>query len=616
MRTKRIESDKPNQLPSPWQTFAILMAAVFIAEAFVMYLIHPFEDRLGHLFLVTLDASLLLILIAPLLWLFLVRPLRSKIILEQARAATVVSNAVDGIITIDGRGLIESFNPAAEKIFGFSADEVLGNPLTLLIPGRHRDAHLKGLERVQLTGKSNTVGKTLELHGLRNDGSEFPMELSISAWKAGKEMFFTGIVRDITERKRAEEKIHRDRAQLSILQDINAAATSTLDLGAVLNMLLDKIDILLPYAACSVSLMDPASGKLEPLAVRNLDETELKAIAERSGGGFRRIVLESKSPLVISNVQADSKLPLVTEFFIKHGLVSYLGLPLMAKGEAIGTISVLTKEEHAFTTEEINFLSTLAAQAATAIHNSQLFEQTKKQAAELEKAKDMQADFAAMIAHDLRSPLTATLSTATMLEDGLFGAVNQEQKRWLLKMQSNIHGLVELVNDFLDLSKLEAGHIQLSKEKVHLDQLIRESADNYLALAGEKKISLQTRIDPALPHINADPRRLDQVLSNLLSNAIKFTDREGKIEVGAGQGPDREISIWVKDSGVGIPPEEIGELFQKYKQTTSGIVSEYKGTGLGLVICKMIAEAHGGKIRVDSEEGKGSTFTVTIPLPQ
>src|SRR3989338_5307122 len=292
MRTKRIESDKPNQLPSPWQTFAILIAAVFIAEAFVMYLIHPLEDRLGHLFLVTLDASLLLILITPLLWLFLVRPLRSKIILEQARAATVVSNAVDGIITIDGRGLIESFNPAAEKIFGFSADEVLGNPLTLLIPGRHRDAHQEGLERVRSTGKSDIIGKTLELQGLRKNGREFPLELSIAAWEAEKETFFTGIVRDITERKRAEEEIQRDRVQLSILQDINAAATSTLDLGGVLNMLLDKIAILLPYTATSVSLFNGETGELERLAVRHLEETAVKEVIEQSGGGLGRIVFE------------------------------------------------------------------------------------------------------------------------------------------------------------------------------------------------------------------------------------------------------------------------------------------------------------------------------------
>ena len=421
---------------------------------------------------------------------------------------------------------------------------------------------------------------------------------------------------EISERKRAEEEIQRDRVHLTILQDINRAATSTLDLDAVLNLLLDKIDILLPYAASGINLFNRETGKLERLAVRHLDEEALKEALEKSGGGLGRIVFENKSPLNIRNIQADSRLPRMTEFFIKYGLVSYLGLPLIAKGEVLGVLALLTREEHEFSNEEIGFLSVLAGQAAITIRNSELFEQTKKQAAELEKAKEMQADFAAMIAHDLRSPLTATLSTATMLEDGLFGAVNQEQKRWLLKMQSNIHGLVELVNDFLDLSKLEAGHIQLSKEKVHLGQLIRESADNYRALAGEKKISLQTRIDPALPHINADPRRLDQVLSNLLSNAIKFTPEGGEIEVGAAHENGVEARLWVRDPGMGIPPQETEQIFQKYRQASSAKEAKEKGTGLGLVICKMIVEAHGGQISVESEAGKGSTFTVTLPCGQ
>ena len=233
----------------------------------------------------------------------------------------------------------------------------------------------------------------------------------------------------------------------------------------------------------------------------------------------------------------------------------------------------------------------------------------------LEKANETQADFAAMIAHDLRSPLTATMSTATMLEDGLFGAVTEEQKKWLVKVQLNIRGLVDHVNDFLDLSKLEAGHIQLSKEKVHMDQLIHESADNYLALAREKKISLRTRIDPMLPHINADPRRLDQVLSNLLSNAIKFTPEGGEIEVGAACETGVEARLWVRDTGMGIPPQETEQIFQKYRQASNANEAKQKGTGLGLVICKMIVEAHGGKILAESEEGKGTTFTVTIPLP-
>jgi signal transduction histidine kinase len=231
-----------------------------------------------------------------------------------------------------------------------------------------------------------------------------------------------------------------------------------------------------------------------------------------------------------------------------------------------------------------------------------------------EAMEEMKADFTAMIVHDLRSPLMAVLSGAAVLEDGLVGPVNEEQLKWLRKVQAGTRSLLNLVDDFLDLSRLEAGHIDLSKENVDLDQLIRNSLDNYIVLAQDKKISLESRVSPTLPSVSADPRRLDQVFANLLSNAIKFTPQGGKIEVGTDQENGAGARIWVKDSGVGIPGNEIGQLFEKYRQTTSGKTSKYKGTGLGLVICKMIVEAHGGKIWVESEEGKGTTFFLTLPL--
>jgi signal transduction histidine kinase len=173
--------------------------------------------------------------------------------------------------------------------------------------------------------------------------------------------------------------------------------------------------------------------------------------------------------------------------------------------------------------------------------------------------------------------------------------------------------LVDLVNDFLDLSKLDAGHVNLRKEIVDLNQLIRSNAETYLPLASKKKISLIEQLEPNLPQIEADPRRLDQVLHNLISNAIKFTGEGGKIEVGASRDDATSVKLSVKDTGAGIPPEELGSLFHKYRQTTSGKTSKDKGTGLGLVICKMIVEAHGGRIWVESEPGKGSKFTVALP---
>jgi signal transduction histidine kinase len=144
-------------------------------------------------------------------------------------------------------------------------------------------------------------------------------------------------------------------------------------------------------------------------------------------------------------------------------------------------------------------------------------------------------------------------------------------------------------------------------------QLIQNSIENYLPLVQTRKISIDA-VSPAISSIKADPRRLNQVLSNLLSNAVKFTRDGGCIEIGADQVDNRWIRVWVKDNGVGIPSEEIGDLFQKYRQLTSGKISEQKGTGLGLVICKTIIEAHGGKIWVESQEGKGTTFFFTLPV--
>ncbi len=236
----------------------------------------------------------------------------------------------------------------------------------------------------------------------------------------------------------------------------------------------------------------------------------------------------------------------------------------------------------------------------------------KAQAKELEDLNKLQADFVAMVAHDLRSPLTTITSAAALLEGGILGSITEEQKTWVRKIESNARNMVALVNDFLDISKIEAGRIELIKEKIDLYQFVRSNLENYQPLAKSKNISLVSRLEPGIPQVSADPRRLEQVISNLLSNAIKFTPHGKEIEVGARNG-GQEVDLWVKDNGIGIPADEIGQLFEKYRQTRSGKVSAQKGTGLGLAICKMIVEAHGGKISVESEPGNGARFTVTIP---
>jgi signal transduction histidine kinase len=196
----------------------------------------------------------------------------------------------------------------------------------------------------------------------------------------------------------------------------------------------------------------------------------------------------------------------------------------------------------------------------------------------------------------------------------LFGQVNEQQNKWLWKIETNCKSLIEHVSDFLDLSKIEAGHIELVNKPVDLKALIQEILVEHSIQADQRQISLRNKIDRELPTIRLDPRRVNQVLSNLLNNALKFSDDGGDIEVGAGRGSGNEINVWVKDAGIGIDSDEIGQIFEKYRQVSSGRNSGHKGTGLGLVICKKIVEAHGGRIWAESQKGKGATFFFSLPI--
>jgi signal transduction histidine kinase len=280
----------------------------------------------------------------------------------------------------------------------------------------------------------------------------------------------------------------------------------------------------------------------------------------------------------------------------------------------LGIIQLATRTPRQFKSEEVTLWETIGNHVGVAVQRAQLYEETKRQARELEKASKLQADFSAMIAHDLRSPLMNITGVTEVMLDGMFGPVTEEQKKWLLRVQANSHNLIDLVSDFLDFSKLESGYVNVSKQVVSVTGLVRKSIETFQVVAHNKKVTVAEAIDASLPSILADPQRLEQVLSNLISNAIKFTGDGGEVKVGAALTATGGIRIWVQDSGEGIPREEIGQLFQKYRQGGNANSSNHKGTGLGLVICKMIVEAHGGTIWAESEQGHGSIFSFSLPI--
>jgi signal transduction histidine kinase len=399
----------------------------------------------------------------------------------------------------------------------------------------------------------------------------------------------------------------------NLLKELSQDITS-LDIDSLIKKLTEEVRQDFQVDISDVRLFE--GGKWALRGVSGVNPNLIPSSRTGTPRGHSGWILKHRKPLVIPDIAQEQNI--ASGDTIKSlGVHGYVAVPLFSRGgEVIGVLRALTYQPREFTQEEVDLLQQMANGAAIALENARLLEQTKKQVVELEEANKMQADFTAMIAHDLRAPLTAVISGAAMLEDGLFGPVNEEQKKWLAKIQGNSRNLVDLVSNFLDLSKVEAGHIDLTKEEVDLKGLLQRSLENYLLLAQKKKISLLERLEAGLPRVKVDPRRLDQVLSNLISNALKFTGEGGRVEVGAGVEKGVGVRVYVRDSGVGIPTEEIGNLFEKYRQTGSGKTSEQKGTGLGLVICKVIVEAHGGKIWVESEEGKGSIFAFTLPYDQ
>ncbi|OGQ63174.1 MAG: hypothetical protein A2W73_08760 [Deltaproteobacteria bacterium RIFCSPLOWO2_12_55_13] len=410
--------------------------------------------------------------------------------------------------------------------------------------------------------------------------------------------------------EKANKDLKRQEEIQGLLKELSQDITF-LDIDSLLKKLTQKVREVLKVDISDVRLFEREGRRI--VGVSGIDVDRLREGSTGKGRGGSEWIARNRRPLVISDISKGKDLPM-GQTTHRIGVCGYLGVPIFLRaGEVIGILRALTYQPRDFAQDEIDLLQQLADGAGIALENARLLEQTKKQALELEEANKAQADFAAMIAHDLRSPLTAVMSAAAFLQDGLVGPINEEQWKWLAKIEAQSRNLVGLVNNFLDLSKLEAGHIDLVKEETDLKGLIQNSLDNYLILAGEKKISLRSHADTGIDRIQADPRRLEQVFANLLSNALKFTSESGTIEVGMSQEGASEVKVWVKDNGVGISADEIGGLFEKYRQTTSGKTAEQKGTGLGLVICKMIVEAHGGKIWVESEEGKGSTFTFTLP---
>jgi signal transduction histidine kinase/DNA-binding response OmpR family regulator len=452
-------------------------------------------------------------------------------------------------------------------------------------------------------------------------------DIAIAAMKAGAHDYvmkgntkrlIPAIERELAEavlrrqRRQAKRQLQLQNERIRALHAINTAITSTLDLHTVLATLLEKIDHLLPYCAATIRLVNQASGLLEPVACRNLYETEWKADRLRSDCGLADAVFESKSPMMILNTQSSERVR-EPEFYRHNGLVSYLGAPLIVKDNAIGVLGFYTREEHEFREEEAQFLTALAGQAALAIYNSRLHEETKRQAADLAKANKIKSEFLGVMSHELRTPLNIIMGYTGMVQEGVLGELRPQQSDALRKALDHSRYLLAMIDSILRATQIETCEVKSEKTSVTLSNLLDGLKSAYeVGVKTDLKLHWEYPFD--LPSIDTDGDMLRRILHNLVDNAIKFTEK-GWVKISARLVAEEGAVVFeVVDTGIGIARDNLPLIFEMFRQIDSSKTRAYEGVGLGLYIVKKHTELLGGRVNVKSEIGKGSAFTVSLPL--
>ncbi len=363
----------------------------------------------------------------------------------------------------------------------------------------------------------------------------------------------------------------------TLLQRIVVAARELTDSEASSLLLYEKQTHSLYFEAATGALVDGVGQRAIP--------------ADNSIAGW---VFTHGEPILSQDVLNDPRFYREMDALTQFETQSILGVPLRTKDKILGVIESVNKTEGIFTDEDVQILQTLAAQAAIAIENSQLF---------------MQSDLIAEIVHELRTPLAALTAASHLLQRSDLPA--DQRTKLSQTILNEVQRLNDLTTDFLELSRLESGRTHFEREPVHLGGLVQESLEVVRAQAESKEIKLETEIDPSLTPVHGDRKILKQLLLNLLTNAIKYSPPESVVTVVL-RSEGNEVLMEVRDTGRGISPEDQKRLFQRFYRAGNA-QDEVQGTGLGLVIAKRIAESHEGSISVESTLGKGSTFTVRLP---
>ncbi len=418
--------------------------------------------------------------------------------------------------------------------------------------------------------------------------------------------------------KELEARTHdltRSVGELRALGEVGQAISSTLDLQAVLRTIVARATQLSGTDAGVIYEYDEQREVFLPRATEHLEaaivETML-ATPVRKGEGATGQLAQVHEPIQLPDILAAPAESRVRGALVGAGYRALLAVPLVREDHLLGGLTVIRKATGEFTPEVIDLMQTFATQSALAIQNARLFLEIEDKSRQLEAASQHKSEFLANMSHELRTPLNAIIGFSEVLTERMFGELNEKQDEYLKDIYASGQHLLSLINDILDLSKIEAGRMELEPTDFDLPGAIENALILVRERAGRRGIALGRTIDERVGMIRGDERKVKQVLLNLLSNALKFTPEGGRIDVRATVN-EGLVEVSVIDTGVGIAPEDQEAVFEEFRQVGTAD-KKVEGTGLGLALSRKFIELHGGRIWVKSQVGTGSTFTFTLPV--